>query len=597
MTSVLMLVAIFVPLVGVAVIRCLPLQLGGISRWVALGAVLLSLVATGLVVAECLDPLAVNDVGGFPATEFTAVWFNPQLSLAEQAAGTADSADQLVGTKNKQQAWIQFSLGLDGLSLWLFALVPLLVLASLLMSWDQITERVPAYYSLLLTLQVGMAGVFAARDIILFYVFFEATLIPLFFLIGAYGGDQRQRAAGRFFIFTFSGSVLTFLGLLVVVLWNYITKKQVTFSIAALTEVAGDMPAEWQLWVFLALFVGFAIKTPIFPLHTWLPLVYTQAPAAITVLLSGILAKMGTYGFARFNLSMFPEVSNAGLTWMLGLAAVSILYGGVAAVVQTDMKRMVAYASFSHLGFCILGLFAANRAGIDGAVIYMVGHALSSAGLFATVGMLYDRHRTQDMTHYGGLAGKYPTLCTFMVFFALASAGLPGLSGFIGEFLTLLGAMQRTFAGAIGQEGVFWPRVFTIAALLGIIVGAWYVLLLLQQVFFGRTKIPGAMASGFGGTVAQTHSSSGEAKTQDQPSGDLSIREILSLAPLLAFVLWLGLVPHFFLQPIEPTTSQIARGYQNRTAEDDPQQAAGRWPVVKTQDLSKLTQRSQDGLP
>ena len=312
---------------------------------------------------------------------------------------------------------IRFSLALDGLSVWLFGLTSLLVVTSVLVSWEAIEEQATLFYRLILVLETGMLGVFVARDIILFYVFFEFTLIPLFFLIGIWGSEQRRYAAIKFFLFTLAGSMLTFLGLLTIVLWDYLhpigdpAVWRMTFSIPELTAHLTQRPMDMmvQFWVFLALFAGFAIKVPLFPLHTWLPLAHVQAPTAGSVILAGVLLKIGTYGFARFSLPMLPDATALCMPWLLWLSVVGIIYGALVALAQSDIKRLIAYSSVSHLGFCMLGIFSLNRLGMQGGVLQMINHGLSTGGLFALVGMIYERYHTRKISDFGGLAARTPS--------------------------------------------------------------------------------------------------------------------------------------------------------------------------------------------
>ena len=300
---------------------------------------------------------------------------------------------------------IRLSVGLDGLGLWLFALSSLLMFTAVLVSWESIDRDVPLFYAMLLLLEAGCLGVFAARDIILFYIFFEFTLIPLFFLIGIWGSEQRQYAARKFFVFTLAGSVLTFLSLLAVVLWDAQHTGKMTFSIPELTASLRThpiRPLSWQLAVFGGLFAGFAIKVPLFPLHTWLPLAHVQAPTAGSVFLAGILLKIGTYGFVRFNMAMLPDATAVCMPLMLWLAVAGILYGALVALAQSDIKRLIAYSSVSHLGYCMLGLFALNRLGMQGGTLQMVNHGISTGALFALVGMLYERYHTREIQQLGG---------------------------------------------------------------------------------------------------------------------------------------------------------------------------------------------------
>lgn len=441
---------------------------------------------------------------------------------------------------------VQFAVGLDGLSLWLFCLSSLLVVSSVLVSWEAISDRPALYYSMLLLLTGGCLGVFAARDIILFYIFFEFTLIPLFFLIGIWGSEERRYAAVKFFLFTFAGSVLTFLGLLAIVFWVAsdpsvaADSRTLTFSIPELTAAlqARPMPVNYQIWIFLALFAGFAIKVPLFPLHTWLPLAHVQAPTAGSVFLAGVLLKIGTYGFLRFNIPMLPDAAAQLTPLLLWLAVIGILYGALVALAQSDMKRLIAYSSVSHLGFCMLGLFALNRLGVQGGTLQMVNHGISTGALFALVGMLYERYHTREIRAYGGIARKTPWLAFFFLLFTFSSIGLPGTNGFAGEFPVLLGMFQTAWTAPSAWTGQF--LVIAVLAVFGVVLGAWYMLWLVQRVFFGPVKEP---AAGHG---------------EHHEVRDLSWREVAALVPLAVFVFWIGLWPNYFLQRMAPTLDRAA---------------------------------------
>ncbi len=434
---------------------------------------------------------------------------------------------------------IRFSVALDGLGLWLFALTALLLLVSVLISWDSITEQQSLYYPLLLVLGTGMLGVFVARDIILFYLFFEFTLVPLFFLIGIWGSDNRRYAAIKFFLFTLAGSVLTLLGLLAIVLWDWNNGggRPMTFSIPELTAhlQAHAMPFHLQVWLFVALFAGFAIKVPLFPLHTWLPLAHVEAPAAGSVLLAGVLLKIGTYGFLRFNLPMLPDATAASMPWLLWLSVAGIIYGAFVALAQSDLKRLIAYSSVSHLGFCMLGIFALNRVALQGGTLQMINHGLSTGGLFALVGMLYQRYHTRRIADFGGIAAETPVLAFFFVFMTLASIGLPGLNGFVGEFLVLLGMFQRAW-GAEATEWTGQYRVISVLAVSGVLWGAWYMLSLVARVFFGPLR----------------------ERKHAEPIADLRLHEILALAPLCVVIVWIGVQPGFFLDRMAPSLDRLA---------------------------------------
>jgi NADH-quinone oxidoreductase subunit M len=437
---------------------------------------------------------------------------------------------------------IRLSLGLDGLSVWLYGLSALLMVVSVLISWESIQEQPQKYYRLLLLLEFGLLGAFTARDIILFYVFFEFTLIPLFFLIGIWGSEERRYAAMKFFLFTLSGSLLTFLGLLAVVLFHYYRwpADGITFSIPKLTAVLAVRPLDprVQLWIFLALFAGFAIKVPLFPLHTWLPLAHVQAPAAGSVILAGLLLKVGVYGFLRFSLPMLPDAAAACMPWLLWLSAIGIVYGALVALAQPDMKRLIAYSSVSHMGFCMLGIFALNGLGIHGGALQMINHGLATGGLFALVGMLYERYHTRQIADLGGLARRVPILAFFMFVLALSSIGLPGFGGFAGELLILLGMFQRAWAGAPTAATAQF-RCISVLAVAGVVLAAWYMLQLVGRVFFGPLREPG--------------------HGPDQPPvRDLCSREILALTPLVGLIVWIGVQPRFFLDRMTPTLDPLA---------------------------------------
>jgi NADH-quinone oxidoreductase subunit M len=335
--------------------------------------------------------------------------------------------------------------------------------------------------------------------------------------------------------------MLTFLGLLAIVLWDYQYNGEHTlrFSIPALTRGLVDhpLPLNWQVLVFLALFAGFAIKVPLFPLHTWLPLAHVQAPTAGSVILAGILLKIGVYGFLRFSLPMLPQASALCMPALLWLSVIGIIYGALVALAQSDMKRLIAYSSVSHLGFCMLGVFALNATSVQGSVLQMVNHGLSTGALFALVGMIYERFHTRQIADLSGLAARMPWLAFFMVLFTFASIGVPGLNGFAGEFLILLGSFQRAFADS---SPLMTAQLTTIAVLAvsGVVLGAWYMLWLVQRVFFGPLKEPHQHGA------HEVH--------------DLTLREILALTPLAVFVVWIGIRPADFLSRMEPTL-EIAR--------------------------------------
>ena len=433
---------------------------------------------------------------------------------------------------------IHLSIGLDGLSLWLFGLSALLSLTAIFVSWEAVTERAAGFYMLLLLLEAAMLGVFVARDIILFYVFFEFTLVPLFFLIGIWGHDERRKAALTFFIYTLAGSVVAFLGLMTIVLWNATHTGSITFDIDTLTiglsahPLPMDADGGYLQWlVFLALLIGFAIKVPIFPFHTWLPLAHVEAPTGGSVDLAGVLLKIGIYGFLRFSMPMLPEATAVAAPWLFALGAFGIIYGALVALVQQDLKRLIAYSSVSHMGYVVMGLFALEPVAIEGANLQLINHGLSSAGLFAMVGMLYERFHTRSIQSLGGIAKKAPWLTTLFMLFTFSSIGLPGLNGFVGEFLILTGSFQRAWTGVspdFQQSYLF----FSLMGVVGIVLGAWYMLWAVERVFFGNSRLPPSYSI-----------------NEAQNSLDLRWHEIAALSPLAIFILWIGIIPAIFLAP------------------------------------------------
>ena len=496
-----------------------------------------------------------------------------------QTDGTFSAEFQLTG----QIAWmsnlgLSLSVGADGISLTLILLTLLLGPICVLCSFTAITERLRTYYSWLLILQGAMVGVFAARDLILFYTCFEFTLIPMFVLISLYGSTNRKRAAVKFFLYTFTGSMIALAGLVYVAWFNSALPTGTmgagrwTFDIATLETAALSMTASQQGWVLLALMAGFAVKVPLFPVHTWLPLAHTEAPTAGSVILAGVLLKLGTYGIYRFALPFCPQaiVEYAPLIGLLCI--IGILYGGLICWVQTDVKKLVAYSSVAHLGFCILGLVALNQTGITGSVLYMVNHGLSTGALFLCIGMIYERYHTRSMKELGGLAARMPVWSTFMVFFVMASVGLPGLNGFISEFLCLLGAFQAsdawgsalwaTTGGLAGGEvpgatsGTLGPWYAAIAGT-GMIVAAMYLLYMTGKIVWGPLKEPHAHGHSHGHGHGHGHADA-HAHASVLPT-DLNGREIGILIPLALLCLVLGVYPKPVMQLINAPIAETVR--------------------------------------
>ncbi len=439
---------------------------------------------------------------------------------------------------------LSFGFGLDAISLWLVLLTTFLMPLVVLGSKTAVTKRTTEFYVWLLLLEAAMIGVFVATDLIFFYICFEFTLIPLYFLIGIFGSTQRLKAARVFFLYTFTGSMLTFAGLLYVAWFNARITGEWSFSIATLTIAAGQMSLGQQCWVFAAMLAGFAVKVPLFPVHTWLPLAHTEAPTAGSVILAGVLLKLGTYAMLRFVLPMTPEAVIRFAPLIGVLAVIGILYTAAICWVQKDIKKLIAYSSVSHLGFCVLGMFALNAEGMSGSVMYMVNHGLSTGALFLCVGMIYERYHTREMRAYGGLARVMPVWSFFMVFFCLASVGLPGLNGFVGEFLSLIGTFKA--AEVLGPS-------YAIAAGFGMILAAIYILYMVGRVVFGPVNLPAHEGhDDHAPAGAGAHGQSDHAR-----AADLNRREIFILLPIAVACLWLGLYPRPMLRSIDDPLTRI----------------------------------------
>jgi NADH-quinone oxidoreductase subunit M len=474
----------------------------------------------------------------------TALAFSLILVLAFRSGST----DPKFVFGSITRSGIQFALGLDGLSLWLFALTSLLMLPAVFASWESVTDRPAMHYAFLLALQTGLLGLFSSLDVVLFYIFFEFTLIPLFFLIGFWGGPERRRASITFFLYTLAGSLLTLIGViaLVVIHQQYSADHVLTFSIPELTR--GLATLKWDAWslewtlshpwtespqvlVFLLLFAGFAVKVPMFPFHTWLPLAHVEAPAAGSIVLAGVLLKVGSYGLLRFNMGMCPHAAKVLFPLLATLAVVGIIYGALAALAQTDIKRLVAYSSVSHMGFIVLGLFAMNRTGIEGASIQMLNHGLTTGALFACVGVIYERYHTREMSELGGLWERLPLFAFFLILASMGSAAVPGLNGFAGEFPILTGMFATSP----------WASVLSAT---GMILGGYYLFWMLQRVLFGPLKEPHAHDHG-----ANAHTS---------PVPPVGWHEIAGLTPLMVLIIGIGIFPGPFFRTIGPVVEPIA---------------------------------------
>src|SRR5271169_654171 len=526
MQSHILSIILFTPLVGALVLLFVPQENKDAVRWIAnifaLGGFLISL------------PLVPM---------FWAQRFEVTPSHFKFLAGTHNNWIPSIGAG--------YNLGIDGISFLLIMLTTLLGWISILSSWTAIEIRVKEYYVWFLVLQTGMLGVFMALDFFLFFVFWEAMLVPMYLLIGIWGGPRKLYAAIKFFLYTLLGSVLMLLGILFLYFHHYaVTSPHVyTFSIPELYKTAPLIPLHYAVWLFVAFFIGFAIKVPMFPFHTWLPDAHEEAPTAGSVLLAGVLLKMGTYGLLRFNLGLFPDQSQRNAPWIIVLALISIISGALVAMVQPNVKRLVAYTSVSHLGFVVLGIFSFTQIGVDGAVYQMLNHGVSTGALFMLLGMIYDRRHTYEITEYGGLATPMPVYATFFAFIMLSSVGLPLMNGFIGEFMILSGAfMAKQLYGILAATGIIWS--------------ACYLLWMYQRVFYGNVTNP-----------ANAH------------LPDLDARERVSLWPLAIAALVMGVAPMLWLHSIDPSVSTALKQFSSAT------QAAAPAATHVTQALLKVIGR------
>jgi NADH-quinone oxidoreductase subunit M len=590
----LLILLLVLPVATAAVVAALGPERPQPVRWLSLACTLICLVFATVVAVdfattrltavrpEVAAATVVGEGASNPlAAAATSTVRTPGVVLDKTFAPTAITRRHLVTfAAASRVAPIQFYIGLDGINVWLVLLTALLMVTSILCSWRAVTDRVNEFHAWLLVLETALLGVFLAFDIVLFYVFFELSLVPLFFLIGIWGGPERQFAARKFFVFTLAGSLITLLGVLGIVLSlgqpldpDAERSARITFSIPELVSRSNDRSralaeskastekkhnesmtdderranqtkmAEaqqrseiWrkvQFWVFLAMMVGFAIKVPLVPVHTWLPLAHVEAPTAGSVLLAGVLLKLGTYGFLRLCLPLAPDASYSFGVPLIGtLAVIGVLYGSFCSLGQDDLKKLVAYSSVAHLGLCMLGVFALNEAGLSGGLLQMINHGLSTGALFLLVGMLYERYHTRMMDEYGGMAARLKLLGAAMMFITLTSIGLPGLNGFVGEVLVLFG--MYSFQGSTASG-----RTLAVLAAFGMLLGAWYMLTMMRQVFFGPVREP-------------HHEGNGHVT-------DLNGREIATLAPIAALCLFLGVYPKPFLDTAKPELQFVAR--------------------------------------
>jgi NADH-quinone oxidoreductase subunit M len=409
---------------------------------------------------------------------------------------------------------IHYHMGVDGISLWLVVLTTFLTPLCVLISWKSIQERVKEFFILMLVLQTAMIGVFVALDLFLFYFFWEATLIPMALLIGMYGHERRIYAAVKFFLYTMVASVF----MLAAIIWLYAKTNSFDFVDIRQAIQSGQVAnfAHAAPWLFLGFFIAFAVKVPLWPLHTWLPDAHVEAPTAGSVLLAGVLLKMGTYGLLRFNVGLFPDQSRSNAPWIIGLAIVGIIFGALVAMVQPNMKKLIAYSSVSHLGFCVLGIFSLTQAGASGAVYQMLNHGVSTGALFMLAGMIYERRHTYELSEYGGLATPMPLYATYFLWITLSSVALPLMNGFVGEFLILSGAFQaKAVYGVLAATGVIWS--------------ACYLLWMYKRMFYGEITNP-----------------------VNRSLLDMSGREQIAVLPTAAMALIMGVAPVFWFKAIDP---------------------------------------------
>jgi NADH-quinone oxidoreductase subunit M len=508
----------FLPLVGALLLVLIPGKALGLLRWTAL--------ATSLVVAL----LAL----------FCWQRFDPSSARMQMATPLGQPWFTLPGTTGPGTP-VHFRLGVDGISLLMVVFTGVLMPVVMLSTWSHVRERVKEFLVWMLVMETGMLGVFLACDLVLFYVFWEVSLIPLYFLVGIWGGANRLYATIKFFLYTLAGSLVMLVGVIALI-WRLNTS-----DIAQLSNQAAHLSATTQLWFFAAFALAFAIKVPLVPFHTWLADAHTEAPTSGSVVLAGVLLKMGTYGLVRFGIGMFPLAATQSAPLFMAVGAVGILYGALLAMAQTDLKRLIACSSVSHLGYVVLGLFALNPEGIGGGMLQMVNHGISTGLLFLLVGMIYERRHTRQLDQFGGLAGVMPLFAIVWVISVLASAGLPGLNGFAGEYPILAGAFRASPA-------------WTALALSGVVFGAVYLLSATRSVLFGSI----------------VHEANRRLRDMDR-------RELVLVAPLLALAVWIGLHPDRFVAPTRASVDLLVRRVERARLElgasaqaDASQEARGR---------------------
>ncbi len=489
----------FFPLLGMLFILFIPRDNDGLLKGFTLVVTLITFVIS--------LPLAFNDVfttsGGMHYKEFSE-WIN------------IDGFFQM-----------NYNLGIDGISLWLVMLTTFIMPIAVLSTWKAVDKNTKGFMALLLLLETGMLGAFVSLDLFLFYIFWELMLIPMYFLIGIWGGKNRIYAAVKFFIYTAVGSLLMLVAIIFV--YYYALQSGAPINGFGIQEFYMlDLPYNAQYWLFLAFGFSFAIKVPMFPLHTWLPDAHTEAPTAGSVILAAVLLKMGTYGYVRFAMPLFPDAVQTFIPLLATLSVVGIIYGSLVAMMQEDVKKLVAYSSVAHLGFVMLGIFAMNLQGMAGGIIQMINHGVSTGALFLIVGFIYERRHTRMISEFGGLAHKMPIFATIFLIITFSSIGLPGTNGFVGEFLALVGAFE---------SGLRW---YAVVATTGVIFAAVYMLWMYQRVMMGKITNPA-----------------------NENLSDLSVREIVVMMPLVLFVFWIGIAPNTFFEKMNPAVEQLLNQMNN----------------------------------
>ncbi|MBK8978206.1 MAG: NADH-quinone oxidoreductase subunit M [Planctomycetes bacterium] len=516
----------FLPLAGALAIVALPGHKTALLRAIALGTTLVTAVV-GVLIYAAFDGTQVGAQMGE-----TASWF-------VLPGGTE----------------VHYRLGLDGLSVLMVGLTSVLMPVVLLSTWGHVSERVKEFLVWMLVMETGMLGVFLALDLVLFYVFWEVSLIPLYFLVGIWGGERRLYATVKFFLFTLFGSLVMMIGV-IALLWQFDTS-----DVVVLSDRAAELTTGQQIWYFLAFALAFSIKVPLIPFHTWLADAHTEAPTSGSVVLAGVLLKMGTYGLLRFGIAMFPSAAIELAPLFMALGAIGIVYGALLSMAQTDLKRLVACSSVSHLGYVVLGMFSLTSAGLAGGVLQMVNHGLSTGLLFLLVGMVYERRHTRALDQFGGIAAVMPIYAVFLMITVLSSAGLPGLNGFVGEYLILLGAFERS-------------PLWAVIGVSGVILGAVYLLMATRRVLWGPI----------------VHEA-------NRKLSDVNLREVVLMVPMIALVAWIGVAPNTFLHKGQASLDAVLQKIEGARPRVVLVEPAGTNEKVASEGVGRPGTGSPDAVP